>query len=39
MIVKRCWHAPRKRNLKIYDYVGVFLFGFIPLYIYRSDYR
>lgn len=38
MIVKRYW----SRRIGIcykYNYMGIFLFGFIPLYIERSNIR
>lgn len=34
MIIKRRWHR-YTRPVGRYDYVGWFLFGFIPLYIER----
>lgn len=36
MIVYKKWHRYNRRR-DCYDYKGVFLFGFIPLYIQRSD--
>lgn len=35
MIVKKYWHK-HFINSK-YEYMGIFLFGFIPIYIRRSD--
>ena len=36
MIIKKYWHRyDRFRNR--YNYLGIFLLGFIPLYIKRSD--
>lgn len=35
MIVQRYWHT--NSGYLRYDYMGIFLFGFIPLYIVRSD--
>lgn len=38
MIIKKYWHRYDKfRNRR--NYMGVFLFGFMPLYIVRSDYN
>ena len=36
MIIKKYWHKYTKNYSRI-DYMGIFLFGFIPLYIARSD--
>lgn len=36
MIVYKKWHRHNRFRYR-YDYKGVFLFGFIPLYIQRSD--
>ena len=36
MIIKKYWHKPY--GLGRYNYMGIFLLGFIPLYIVRSDY-
>ena len=36
MIVKKYWHI-YKHQFKRYDYMGIFLFGFIPIFIMRSD--
>ena len=36
MIVKKYWHT-YKHQFKRYDYMGIFLFGFIPIFIMRSD--
>lgn len=38
MIVKRYW-SRRTGVCSRYDYMGIFLFGFIPLYIERSNIR
>lgn len=35
MIVKKTWH--NYKNHKRYDYMGIFLLGFIPLYINRTE--
>lgn len=35
MVVKRFWH--KGYGLSRRDYMGIFLFGVIPLYIVRSD--
>ena len=35
MIIKKYWH--KGYGIDRRDYVGIFLFGFIPLYIVRSD--
>lgn len=37
MIVKKYWH--RGAGYSRYDYCGIFLFGIIPIFIVRSDYR
>ena len=39
MIIKKYWHSYRGKYHNRYDYMGIFLFGFIPLYISRSDYQ
>ncbi len=36
MIIKKYWHT-YNRHRDRYNYLGIFLFGFIPLYISRSD--
>ena len=36
MIVKKYWHT-YKHQFKRSDYMGIFLFGFIPIFIIRSD--
>ena len=36
MIVKKYWHT-YKHQFKRYGYMGIFLFGFIPIFIMRSD--
>lgn len=36
MIYKKYWHKYTRYRDK-YNYIGIFLFGFIPLYIKRSD--
>ena len=36
MIIKKYWHKPY--GVGRYTYMGIFLLGFIPLYIVRSDY-
>lgn len=36
MIIKKYWHT-YTRHRDRYNYFGIFLFGFIPLYISRSD--
>ena len=36
MIYKKYWHS-FTRNRSKYNYMGIFLLGFIPLYIKRSD--
>lgn len=38
MIVKKYW-SRRTGICNRYDYMGIFLFGFIPLYIERSSIR
>ena len=35
MIIKKYWH--KDFAYSSYNYMGIFLFGFIPLYIRRSD--
>ena len=35
MIIKKYWH--RFSGLYRYNYMGIFMFGIIPLYICRSD--
>ena len=35
MIVQKYWH--KGHGIDRRDYMGIFLFGFIPLYIVRSD--
>lgn len=35
MIVKKYWHKGSGYNR--HDYMGIFLFGFIPLFILKSD--
>ena len=35
MIVKKYWHS--YKNYRRYNYMGIFLFGFIPIFITRSD--
>lgn len=35
MIIKKYWH--KSYAVSRYNYMGIFLFGFIPLYICRSD--
>lgn len=35
MIIKKYWH--KEKHYRTYHYMGVFLLGFIPLYIRRSD--
>lgn len=35
MVVKRFWHRGYGVNRR--NYMGIFLFGFIPLYIVKSD--
>lgn len=35
MIIKKYWHCYRHHDR--YNYMGIFLLGFIPLYIRRSD--
>lgn len=35
MIYKKYWHKYKKHAR--YDYKGIFLFGFIPLYVCRGD--
>jgi hypothetical protein len=35
MIVKKYWHKGHSIDRR--NYMGIFLFGFIPLYIVRSD--
>ena len=35
MIVKKYWYT--YKYYKRYDYMGIFLFGFIPIFIMRSD--
>lgn len=37
MIIKRHWHKYRGRSRSRYNYYGWFLFGFIPIYVVRSD--
>lgn len=37
MIIKKYWH--KGAGFQRRNYMGIFLFGFIPLYIVRSDYR
>lgn len=36
MVCKKYWHKVTKYRER-YDYMGIFLLGFIPLYIRRSD--
>jgi hypothetical protein len=36
MIYKKYWHRITRSRDK-YNYMGIFLFGFIPLYLKRSD--
>ena len=36
MIIKKYWHKPY--GIGRYNYMGIFMLGFIPLYIVRSDY-
>lgn len=36
MIVKKCWRK-RLRFNRCYVYTGIFLFGFIPLYLSRIE--
>ena len=36
MIYKKYWHNTLRKGGR-YNYMGVFLFGFIPLYVVRSD--
>lgn len=36
MIFKKYWHKVDKYRNRI-NYMGIFLFGFIPLYIVQSD--
>lgn len=36
MIIKKHWHKYNRYHHRM-NYIGVFLFGFIPLYIARSD--
>ena len=33
MIVKKYWRKYNRRNMERTDYMGIFLLGFIPLYI------
>lgn len=35
MIVKKYWRT--YKHYKRYDYMGIFLFDFIPIFITRSD--
>ena len=35
MIVKRYWH--KGSGINRVNYMGIFLFGFIPIYIVKSD--
>ncbi len=35
MIVKKTWY--KYKNHSRYDYMGIFLLGFIPLYIDRKE--
>lgn len=37
MIIKKYWHKFKFHERR--NYMGIFLFGFIPLYIVRSDYN
>lgn len=37
MIVKKYWR--KFKNYRHKNYMGIFLFGFIPLYIERSNIR
>ena len=37
MIYKKYWHKTYRSGGRR-NYMGVFLFGFIPLYIVRSDF-
>jgi hypothetical protein len=36
MIYKKYWHGFTRQRDR-YNYMGIFLLGFIPLYIKRSD--
>lgn len=36
MIYKKYWHKTHRSGGRT-NYMGIFLFGFIPLYIVRSD--
>ena len=36
MIYKRYWHKITRFHAR-YNYMGIFLLGFIPLYVRRSD--
>ena len=35
MIVRKNWRKASRFGLKVYEYEGWFLFGFIPLYVRR----
>lgn len=37
MIIKKLWHKGIGYDRR--NYMGIFLFGIIPLFITRSDYR
>jgi hypothetical protein len=37
MIIKKYWH--RDIGAGRYEYCGIFLLGFVPIFIVRSDYR